>query len=193
MIDVSMCETMLGALMTEVMHAQAPYEMPRRPMFGPVRAADGYVMPAVANERTFQGLCKAAEHPDWISDPRFAKYVDRRANWGALVDELETWSTALSSDEVMARFEANGVPASRYRTVAELMSDPQLAHREALQPMTDAGGTLNVVGLPFRMSAAETRVRPICGELGQHTDEVLRGAGFEAGEIARLRADGAIA
>ena len=29
---------------------------------------------------------------DLLSDPRFASYADRRANWGKLMDELEAWS-----------------------------------------------------------------------------------------------------
>lgn len=187
MVDVSMCETMLGTLMNEVMRAQVHIDPPGRPMFGPVRTREGYVMPAVANERTFQGFCRAAGHPEWITDPRFAAYSNRRANWGALVDEVETWSGALDTDAVMAAFEANGVPASRYRTVADLMGDPQLAHRQAWQPITDAGGSLKVVGAPFRLSAAETRVRPESAALGQHSEDVLRDWGFGEGEISALR------
>lgn len=192
MIDVSMVETMLGVLMGEVIRAQVPFDPPSRPMFGPVRTRDGYVMPAVASEKTFQGLCKAAGHPEWIEDPRFAKYSDRRNNWGAYVDELERWSSQVGSDEVLAKFEANGVPASRYRTVAELMSDPQMAHRAALQPVKDAGGTVNVMAPPFRMSAAETRVRPFCESLGEHAEEILRQWGFGGDEVAKLRSDGAL-
>jgi CoA:oxalate CoA-transferase len=192
MIDVSMCETMLGVLMSEVLRAQVPFDQPSRPMFGPVQTRDGYVMPAVASERTFQGLCKAAGHPEWIEDPRFARYADRRNNWAAFVDELEKWSRQLSSDEVMVKFEANGVPASRYRTVEELIHDPQIAHREALQPVNDAGGTVKVMAPPFRMSAAETRVRPFCERLGERADEVLQRWGFGADEVVKLRTEGAL-
>ncbi|MGE0420952.1 MAG: CaiB/BaiF CoA transferase family protein [Reyranellaceae bacterium] len=186
LIDVSMVETMMGVLMGEIMRTQSPYEMPSRPMFGPVRTKTGYVMPAVASEKTFQGLCLAAGRPDWITDPRFAKYGDRRNNWGIYVDELEKWSTQLPVEDVMAAFEANGVPASRYRPIAEVMQDPQTAHRQALQPVADAGGTLNVMAAPFRMSAANTDVRGFCSDLGQHTDEVLRSFGLADSEIGAL-------
>src|SRR2546430_9512154 len=60
---------------------------------------------------------------------RSAKYPDRRANWGQLIDELEVWSKALSSSEVQAIFDRHGVPSSPYRTVKQAMDDPQLAHR----------------------------------------------------------------
>ncbi|MGE3649487.1 MAG: CoA transferase, partial [Reyranellaceae bacterium] len=165
---------------------QSPNEMPRRPMNGPERTKTGYVMPAVASEKTYQGLCLAAGRPDWITDPRFAKYGDRRNNWGIYVDELEKWSTQLPVEDVMAAFEANGVPASRYRPIAEVMQDPQTAHRQALQPVADAGGTLNVMAAPFRMSAANTDVRGFCSDLGQHTDEVLRSFGLADSEIGAL-------
>ncbi|MBM3621518.1 MAG: CoA transferase [Alphaproteobacteria bacterium] len=183
MIDVSMVETMLGVLMGEVMRTQVHIDPPSRPMFGPVRTKTGYVMPAVASEKTFQGLCHAAGRPDWITDPRFAKYTDRRNNWGEYVDELEKWSTRHSVEEVMAAFEANGVPASRYRSVPEVMADPQTAHRRVLQPVADAGGTLQVVAAPFRMSEADTSVKNFCADLGQNTKDVLRSFGLSDGEI----------
>ena len=183
MIDVSMVETMLGALMGEVMRTQVPIDPPSRPMFGPVRTKTGYVMPAVASEKTFQSLCHAAGRPDWITDARFAQYTDRRNNWGEYVDELEKWSTRHSVEDVMAAFEANGVPASRYRSVSEVMADPQTAHRRTLQPVTDAGGTLQVVAAPFRLSEADTSVKGFCVDLGENTEEVLRSFGLSDSEI----------
>ena len=38
-------------------------------------------MLAIASEKTFQGLMRVIGHPEWISDPRFAAYADRRDNW----------------------------------------------------------------------------------------------------------------
>ncbi len=80
-IDVSMLESMLALMVGEVQAAQFPVTPPGRPMFGPVRTEDGFIMPAVASEKSFQGICLAAGHGEWISDPRFALYPDRRANW----------------------------------------------------------------------------------------------------------------
>ena len=55
-IDVSMLETMLTLMVGEVQAAQFPVAPPGRPMFGPVRTKDGFIMPAVASEKTFQGI-----------------------------------------------------------------------------------------------------------------------------------------
>src|SRR6201991_4228014 len=153
-IDVSMLESMLSLTLNEVQWSQFPVASPSRPMFGPVETSDGYVMIAIASEKTFQSLVMAAGHPEWISDPRFARYSDRRSNWADLMDGVETWSRTLSTEACLAALNDNGVPSSAYRSVAEAMADPQLAHRGALAEDEDDGGTFKVVNLPFRMSGA---------------------------------------
>jgi CoA:oxalate CoA-transferase len=188
-IDVSMLETMLNLMVGEVQAAQFPVAPPGRPMFGPVRTRDGFIMPAVASEKTFQSLCQAAGHPEWITDPRFARYADRRSNWGKFVDLLETWSTTLNTADCQAAFDAAGIPGSPYRTVREALSDPQLAHRGALTEVNDNAGSFKVVNPPFRLSAAPVRVARFAASLGQHTREILELAGYAAEEIEKMSAE----
>ena len=185
-IDVSMFETMLGFALTELQYAQFDVPPPGRPIFGPLACADGYLMVAVASEKTFQGFAQAAGHPEWVSDPRFALYVDRRAHWGELMDLAEEWSRTCSKAECQVAFERCGVPCSPYRTVAEAMIDPQIAHRQSLEEVRDLGGNFKVLNPPFRMSDADTRAAPHCAALGEHTLAVLREAGLTESEIARL-------
>jgi crotonobetainyl-CoA:carnitine CoA-transferase CaiB-like acyl-CoA transferase len=183
MIDVSMLESMLTLLLGEVQTAQFPVPPAGRPMFGPVRTADGFIMPAVASERTFQGLARAAGHPEWITDGRFAAYPDRRRHWGDLVDELELWSGNLPTAACQAAFDREGVPSSPYRSVREVLADPQLAHREALAEVIDAGGSFRVMNPPFRMSGATVRAGGFAAALGEHTRDVLRQAGYSEAQI----------
>lgn len=191
-IDVSMLETMLTLMVGEVQNAQFPVAPPGRPMFGPVRTLDGFIMPAVASEKSFQGICQAAGHPEWINDPRFARYPDRRNNWAIFIDLLETWSTALPTSDCQAAFDAAGVPASPYRTVKEVLEDPQLAHRGALADVSDKGGSFKVVNPPFRLSATTIQVGGFAAALGQHTREILEMAGYAAEEIEKMSAEGIV-
>ncbi len=186
MVDVSMLESMLALPLGEVQAAQFPMPPPGRPMFGPVATATGWIMPAVASERTFQNLAAAAGRPDWVTDPRFAKYIDRRANWGQLIDELELWSTKLPTAEVEAALNAAGVPCSTYRTVAEALADPQLEHRGALAEVHDAGGSFKVVNPPWRMSDAEIGVQNFAAGLGEHSRAILAELGYAPTEIDAL-------
>ena len=131
-IDVSMLESMLSLTLNEVQWAQFEVQQSQRPMFGPIATTDGYVMAAVASEKTFQGLMQVIGHPEWVADPRFAKYSDRRANWGDLMDAVEAWSRAVTTEQCLAALNGHGVPSAAYRSVKEALSDPQLAHRGAL-------------------------------------------------------------
>jgi len=191
-VDVSMLETMLTLMVGEVQSAQFPVDPPGRPLYGPVRTKDGYIMPAVGSEKTFQNLCQAAEHPDWITDARFAAYSDRRNNWGLFIDELELWSTTLTTAECQAAFDAAGVPASPYRTVREVMADPQLAHREAFTEVQDKGGRFKVVNPPFRLSAARVQVSSFAADLSEHGREILELVGYTSDEIERLAVEGVV-
>jgi crotonobetainyl-CoA:carnitine CoA-transferase CaiB-like acyl-CoA transferase len=141
-------------------------------------------MVAVASEKTFQSLVKAAGHPDWITDPRFAKYADRRDNWEALMNGVETWSRLLPTKKCVAELNGHGVPCSAYRTVAEALSDPQIAHRGALSEVADGGGTFKVLNLPFRMSGTHVSAGKRIATLGEHTVAFLRESGRSEDEIA---------
>ena len=185
-IDVSMLESMLGFALTELQTAQFDIPPPGRPIFGPLACADGYLMVAVASEKSFQGFARAAGHPEWITDARFAVYVTRRANWHDLMDLAEEWSRQTTKAEVQAAFDRCGVPCSPYRTVAEAMDDPQLAHRDALAEVHDAGGSFKVLNPPFRLSAADTRAGTHSPALGEHTATVLRAAGLSTEQVAAL-------
>jgi crotonobetainyl-CoA:carnitine CoA-transferase CaiB-like acyl-CoA transferase len=185
-IDVSMLESMLGLTLNEMQWARFPITQPKRPMFGPVETSDGYVMVAVASEKTFRNFVLAAGHPEWIADPRFAKYADRREHWEELMHGIETWSRTLSSQQCIAELNKFGVPCSAYRSVAEAMADPQTAHRRALAEVADGGGTFQALNLPFRMSGADTAPGPRVASLGEHSAEILQRAGYTDDEIAGI-------
>ena len=116
---------MLSLTLNELQWSQFEVKATQRPMFGPIETSDGYVMVAIASEKTFQSLMKVIGHPEWVSDPRFAKYADRRENWGSLMEGVEAWSRAVTTQQCLVALNEHGVPSSAYRTVAEALKDPQ--------------------------------------------------------------------
>src|SRR6202163_2412505 len=131
-IDVSMLESMLSLTLNELQWSQFEVKLPKRPMFGPLETADGHVMVAVASEKTFQNLANAAGHPEWIADPRFARYADRRDKWEDLMNGVESWSRTLTTEKCLAELNGHGVPCSAYRTVAEALRS---ANRPSRRPV----------------------------------------------------------
>jgi crotonobetainyl-CoA:carnitine CoA-transferase CaiB-like acyl-CoA transferase len=183
-IDVSMLESMLSLTLNELQWSQFEVKQTQRPMFGPVETADGYVMLAIASEKTFQNLIKVIGHPEWIADPRFARYSDRRDNWADLMNGVEAWSRTVATGKCLAELNDHGVPCSAYRTVAEALNDPQIAHRGALSEVSDGGGAFKVLNLPFRMSGATVSAAKRMATLGEHTVALLKEAGLSQDEIA---------
>jgi crotonobetainyl-CoA:carnitine CoA-transferase CaiB-like acyl-CoA transferase len=183
-IDVSMLESMLSLTLNELQWSQFEVTPPQRPMFGPVASADGYVMLAIASEKTFQSLLKVIGHPEWTGDPRFGKYSSRRDNWGDLMDGVEIWSRTLTTEKCVVELNEHGVPCSAYRTVAEALRDPQIAHRGALSEVEDDGGTFKVLNLPFRMSGANVSAGKRIATLGEHTRAYLKQTGLSEDEIS---------
>src|ERR1700730_1620087 len=192
-IDVSMLESMLSLTLNELQWSQFEVKPTQRPMFGPVETADGYVMLAIASEKTFQSLIKVIGHPEWIADPRFANYSDRRDNWADLMDGVEIWSRTLTTGKCLTELNSLGVPCSVYRTVAEALNDPQIAQRGPVSEVSDGGGPFKVLNLPFRMSGTAVSAGKRMATLGQHTVALLRETGLSEDEIAAFSGKPAMA
>jgi crotonobetainyl-CoA:carnitine CoA-transferase CaiB-like acyl-CoA transferase len=183
-IDVSMLESMLSLTLNELQWSQFEVKPPQRPMFGPIETSDGYVMVAIASEKTFQSLMQVIGHPQWVSDPRFARYADRRENWANLMEGVEAWSRSISTAQCLAALNAEGVPSSAYRTVKQALADPQLAHRGALAEVEDGGGTFRVLNQPFHMSGAKVSAAKKMATLGEHTRAYLKETGLSDDDIS---------
>jgi crotonobetainyl-CoA:carnitine CoA-transferase CaiB-like acyl-CoA transferase len=187
-IDASMLESMLSLTLNEVQLSQFTVPPITRPMFGPIETSDSYVMLAIASEKTFQSLMKVIGRPEWVSDPRFAAYGNRRDNWSELMDGVEAWSRTVTTEQCLAALNKEGVPSSAYRTVAQALADPQIAHRRALADVEDGGGTFRMMNLPFRMSGAKVAAGKRVSTLGEHTRALLQEIGLSEDQIAAFSA-----
>jgi crotonobetainyl-CoA:carnitine CoA-transferase CaiB-like acyl-CoA transferase len=190
-IDVSMLESMLSLTLNELQWSQFEVQPAQRPMFGPIETADGYVMLAIASEKTFQGLMQVIGHKEWVTDSRFAAYSDRRANWARLMEGVEAWSHTVTTEQCLIELSKQGVPSSAYRTVSEALADPQIAHRRALSEVEDGGGTFRVLNLPFRMSGAKVSAGRRIATLGEHTRALLQEAGQDGMALSAVKSEAA--
>jgi crotonobetainyl-CoA:carnitine CoA-transferase CaiB-like acyl-CoA transferase len=173
-IDVALMDAMLNLLVYEVQETQAPTDEKIR-VYQPLKTLDGYIVTAPTSQKNFENLAKTVGHPEWMTDPRFAKTRVREAHWGELMDLIEDWTSKRPGQECEDTLLAGGVPSTRYQTVEEAMNDPQTIERGALSKVKDRVGEYLVPNAPFQMPGLKTHARPHVAELGEHTVAVLTG------------------
>jgi crotonobetainyl-CoA:carnitine CoA-transferase CaiB-like acyl-CoA transferase len=129
----------------------------------------------VGNDGQYGKFCEVAGHPEWASDPRFAKNQDRVRNRAVLVPMLEAVMKTRRKSEWLAALEAAKVPCGAINNLAEVFSDPHVNERGMVTHWTHPlQPDLRLVASPLKLGATPVRTDLPPPLLGEHTDEVLR-------------------
>ncbi len=152
--------------------------------YGPYLAGDGrWVNLVVANARDWERFVTAvAQRPEWLADERFCSIEARRAHRQELEALVEATIAAEPSGRWLERLGAAGLAHGEVRNVAEVLAHPQLAHRQMLVEASSPVGTLPLLRFPLGDPSRERHVPA----LGEHSEAILRGAGYAADEVAAL-------
>jgi formyl-CoA transferase len=84
------------------------------------------------------------------------------------------------------------VPSGKIYSVADIVADMQYQARGMVERHKLGDKEVLLPGIVPKMSATPGTTRWIGPKLGEHTDEVLRAAGFAPGDLASLRQAGII-
>ncbi|HEY7551704.1 MAG TPA: CoA transferase [Hyphomicrobiaceae bacterium] len=201
-VDISMYEAMASLLTFNAGIYFATGEAPRRrgnehPTIVPYEtfeAADGWINLGVANDDLWRRFCRAAEAPDLVDDPRFAKAADRVRNRKELVPLVRALVKQRPRDDWMQRLDKAGVPAGAIRTVGEVCDSGLLKGRGMVAEMEHTtAGVVKAVKNAVRLSATPLDAYAAPPQLGQHTREVLTGLlGYSQAEFEALARNGAV-
>ncbi len=164
----------------------------RKPTASRFRCGGGFIVLAALTEKQFRGLLETLGRPDALDDPRFKDWPSRTANEPALREIIETALAGADPRAWEARLTAADVPCGSIWKIHEIVEHPQLEHRDVLQTIDSRFGPMRLVGAGFRLehgSPGGDREPPA---LGEHTDEILREAGYAAEDIERFRRDAVV-
>src|SRR5689334_16172370 len=204
-VDLSQWETSMAVLPEAItawtMNGEAPPRNGNRdPWMAPhgvFRAAgeDRWVAVAVEDDAAWGRFAKAIGRRELASDARYATAATRKAREDELDELVTAWTSTRSPEDVTAELQAAGVAAFTAATNEDLAEDPHLNQRGYFAELPHPEvGTRKHVGVPWRMSASDCRVRSAAPCLGADTDAVLRDVcDYSDVEIARLRETGALA
>ena len=94
----------------------------------------------------------------------------------------------------LAALEEVGVPCGPVNDMLQALADPQTIARDMVVEVEHSSlGSVKTMGLPIKFSATPGKVRSGAPRYGEHTGAILSEYGFDAGEIAALLQEGAIA
>lgn len=154
-------------------------------------ADDQWVLLQVAGQPMFKRWCRLMGREELFDDPRFANDDIRWENGDVLNDIMSAWCADKTKTEVLALLENAKMPAAPLHSTQEVLDDPHIAAMGYLKrvPFPGASRDVPIIETPFRMSATPGSIRHRAPLLGEHTDEVLGEIGYDAAQIAGLRAD----
>jgi len=200
-IDVSMLESMVEWMGFPMYYAFDGAPPPVRAgaahatiyPYGPFPVAGGKtIMLGLQNEREWQVFCdKMLNNPELAGDERFSSNSRRTANREALRAIIVETFAAMSLDEVADKLDAAQIANASVNDMAGVWAHPQLRARDRWRDIDSAKGTLPALLPPASSNAFEPRMDAIPG-IGQHTDAVLASLGFDAAQVSRLHAEGAV-
>jgi crotonobetainyl-CoA:carnitine CoA-transferase CaiB-like acyl-CoA transferase len=166
-----------------------PYTVP----MGVFPAADGNVVIGASGQEQYRRFCQALGADELLHDPRFATAAARTKNVEAFTAEASRLTSRIASADLVARLNKAGVACGPINSIDKVFADPQVQQfgmvREAPHPRL---GSLPLLSSPLVLSAAEPVMDRAAPEKGEHTDEIMRAAGFGDAEIAALRQAGAV-
>lgn len=196
-IDVAMMDTVFSMLENSVPIMTMLGENPERignanPGSAPYNmyhTSDGSVFIATANDSLFTRLIGVMGQPELIRDPRFNSNPNRKLHEKEIDPIVEQWTRQHTTAEVETMLDQVGVPVASAKSVAQLVQDPQLRHRNMLIDQEVPGvGIVTYPGNPLKLQKTPPDTSRRAPMLGEHTDEILQNLlGYDKAEIQQLR------
>jgi crotonobetainyl-CoA:carnitine CoA-transferase CaiB-like acyl-CoA transferase len=200
-IDATMAGSVLAFLIapaTETLaHGQppGPYTRPRHSQTYAFSSSDGlpFAIHLSSPQKFWEGLCKAAGHPELIEDPRFNTRPNRRKNYDELSKTFGEIFREKSRAYWMDQLETNDVPHTPVYNLQEVFQDPQIKHMGMeIEIERKNKPSIRTVKFPLEYSDTKMSHPTAPPELGEHNAEFLTSLGYDDKKIAEFKEKGII-
>lgn len=199
LVEVPMLENMVNFNLVEH-HAGHAFEPPLGPIGyersmvdyrRPYQTADGHVCVLPYNTKQWRAFFELMERPEMIEDPRVNDGAVRADKIGELyqmvADCVRDWPT----QDLLAALDRIDVPHGRATPMAELEQDPHLQAVGLFQHVDHpTEGRIRMIRPGVKFSETPADIRDMPAQLGAHSADILREAGYSDAEIAQMLEDG---
>ncbi len=164
--------------------AAAPYEA--------FETSDSWILIAAGNDRLFAKLCRLLDVPELPQDPRFKSNGERVPRRHELHKILEHETKRRTTDEWIRRMREAGIPAGPINKLDKVFRDEQV-NALGMFPAAPAAfriPDLKLVDIAVSINDQKSVKNQMPPLLGEHTEEILRSAGYSDAELKVFRDEG---
>ncbi len=202
LVDVAMLDSMVAILENAIVRHFATGEIPQplgsqHPAITPFEAfesADAYIIIAIGNDSLWEKFCQHVERLDLVSDERFATNASRTTNHDQLHPILAEIMRRRTTVQWIEGLDALGVPCGPINTIDKVVNHPQILAREMIATVShDITGSVEVPGVPIKLSKTPGQVTTPAPALGEHTAKILTGLlGKSPETVDKLEQEGVV-
>ena len=195
-VDISMLDCVVALLHNSIGPYLETGEVPMGnllhtlPHYGIFETSDGEGLAiGIAHEDWFwNGLCEALG----MEECKGLNTIERAMRGQELTPLVAEAVRRRPLEEWMRILTENDVPHAPLATIVEALDDPQVRHRDMVVEIKTQDSSIKQLGSPYKLSQTPPRFEMPPPRLGEHTDELLQEAGFDAAQIAELRESGIV-
>ena len=152
-----------------------------------------FVLHMSSPDKFWRNMFEVVGKPEWSEDSRFNNRKARIENYDTLVEQLTPIFRGGRREDWLRRLTEMDVPAAPINTLDEVFADPQVqTYGFPIEVEHPKMGKMKLLGNAVDMSRTPPSIDRPPPMLGEHTDEILTGLGFDRAAISDLRAKEAI-
>ncbi len=196
-IEIPMFETMTQYVLSDhlagetFIPAEGPTGYPRLLVKErrPYQTLNGFICVLIYSDKQWERFLTLIGHSDWfVNDPRFATIGVRTQHINDLYRIVGQAVATRTTQEWISLLEKADIPCMPLHDIESLSKDPHLEAvgmiREVLHPTE---GPMRQLGVPVRLFGTPVLdVQKPAPQLGQHSTEILREAGYSEQNISSL-------
>ncbi len=148
------------------------------------------ILSLLNEERQWPALAKCLGREDLVTDSRFATKTDRHARSLELIKLFDEIFATKDLAEWRKRLDGNGLVFGVVGILDDIPTDQQMIDNDVLLPFEN--DKLMTINSPIWIDGNRKKTPRKPPSLGEHSDEVLREAGYDDAAIQKLRALGAV-
>lgn len=159
------------------------------------KTKDGHIFVTSAGQPMFERWVElmrmdGGDEDHWLTDPRFKDDAARGDHGTEVSARMQAWCDERTTEEALAALAEARIPASPVLTARQTLENEHVRESGMLAAIDYPGvdGDVPVVATPVRLTETPGTVRVRPPRLGEHTNDVLAGLGYDEAAIAALRA-----